>query len=82
MRCCGGWPRGHVTGQSSHCSEAREAQLSVLSHAARARVFRDLQNNWQAHDAYARACLALGTYKLIHALAYYTVGPSLDSHTV
>ena len=40
----------------------------------RARVFRDLQNNWQAHDAYARACLALGTYKLIHALAYYTVG--------
>ena len=38
------------------------------------RVFRDLQNNWQAHDAYARACLALGTYKLIHALAYYTVG--------
>ncbi|CAK9035869.1 unnamed protein product [Durusdinium trenchii] len=38
------------------------------------RVFRDLQNNWQAHDAYARACLALGTYKLTHALAYYTVG--------
>ena len=37
------------------------------------RVFRDLQNNWQAHDAYARACLALGTYKLTHALAYYTV---------
>ncbi|CAE8594512.1 unnamed protein product, partial [Polarella glacialis] len=38
------------------------------------RLYRDLQNNWQAHDAYARACLALGTYKMIHALAYYTIG--------
>lgn len=38
------------------------------------RLYRDLQDNWQAHDAYARACLALGTYKLLHSLAYYTIG--------
>lgn len=37
-------------------------------------LYRDLQSNWQAHDAYARACLALGTYMLLHALAYYLIG--------
>ncbi|CAE7715721.1 PRPF19, partial [Symbiodinium sp. CCMP2456] len=42
--------------------------------AKHVRLYRDLQDNWQAHDAYARACLALGTYKLLHAVAYYTVG--------
>lgn len=37
-------------------------------------VYRQLQANWQAHDAYARACLCIGTYTLLHALAYYLVG--------
>eukprot|EP00418_Pyrodinium_bahamense_P012649 CAMPEP_0179110178 /NCGR_PEP_ID=MMETSP0796-20121207/51410_1 /TAXON_ID=73915 /ORGANISM="Pyrodinium bahamense, Strain pbaha01" /LENGTH=510 /DNA_ID=CAMNT_0020808309 /DNA_START=150 /DNA_END=1678 /DNA_ORIENTATION=+ len=45
--------------------------VSTLKHV---RLYRDLQSNWQAHDAYARACLALGTYTLIHATAYYAIG--------
>jgi len=42
------------------------------------RLYRDLQANWQAHDAYARACLALGTYTIIHTLAYYLIGLFVD----
>lgn len=38
------------------------------------RVYRNLQSNWQAHDAYARACMALGTYTLVHAVSYYCIG--------
>mmetsp|Transcript_43630 Transcript_43630/g.102901 ORF Transcript_43630/g.102901 Transcript_43630/m.102901 type:complete len:1021 (+) Transcript_43630:114-3176(+) len=48
-------------------------KLAVLS-LRHVRLYRDLQSNWQAHDAYARVCLALGTYTLVHAFAYYTVG--------
>ena len=52
-------------------SQPGAVPATALKHV---QVYRDLQDNWQAHDAYARACLALGTYKLLHALAYYTVG--------
>jgi len=38
------------------------------------KIYRELQANWQAHDAYARACLCIGTYTFLHAVAYYSIG--------
>mmetsp|Transcript_43605 Transcript_43605/g.79452 ORF Transcript_43605/g.79452 Transcript_43605/m.79452 type:complete len:887 (+) Transcript_43605:84-2744(+) len=48
------------------------SKVAVLS-LRHVRLYRDLQANWQAHDAYARVCLTLGTYTLVQAFAYYTV---------
>lgn len=45
--------------------------VAALKHI---RVYRELQANWQAHDAYARACMGLGTYTLLDAVAYYSIG--------
>eukprot|EP00929_Paragymnodinium_shiwhaense_P013322 TRINITY_DN121186_c0_g1_i1.p1 TRINITY_DN121186_c0_g1~~TRINITY_DN121186_c0_g1_i1.p1 ORF type:complete len:1034 (+),score=246.27 TRINITY_DN121186_c0_g1_i1:167-3268(+) len=53
-------------------------QTDSLKHI---RLYRGLQHYWQAHDAYARACLALGTYMLIEAMAYYSIGLFVVSHS-
>merc|ERR1719221_1577583 len=37
------------------------------------RMYRKLQANWQAYDAYARVCMALGANQLLHAVSYYTL---------
>ena len=42
----------------------------TLSHI---RLYRRLQSNWQAHDAYCRACMALGTYTLVHSISFFII---------
>jgi len=37
-------------------------------------LYRQAQANWQAYDAYARVCLALGTNQLLRALGVYCLG--------
>lgn len=37
-------------------------------------LYRELQEHWQAHDAYARVCMALGTYAFVQAAGYYLIG--------
>eukprot|EP00928_Gymnodinium_smaydae_P032734 TRINITY_DN23630_c0_g1_i1.p1 TRINITY_DN23630_c0_g1~~TRINITY_DN23630_c0_g1_i1.p1 ORF type:complete len:1018 (+),score=167.07 TRINITY_DN23630_c0_g1_i1:166-3219(+) len=44
------------------------------------KLYRALQSNWQAHDAYARTCLALGTYSFVYAFAYYCIGLLVIEH--
>ncbi len=37
-------------------------------------LYRQLQANWQAYDAYSRVCMAMGTNQLLHALGYFVLG--------
>lgn len=58
-------------GGSLQSVDSPQELVSGLRHI---RLFRDLQSNWQAHDAYARVCMSLGTYALVHNIAYYLIG--------
>mmetsp|Transcript_31393 Transcript_31393/g.66667 ORF Transcript_31393/g.66667 Transcript_31393/m.66667 type:complete len:1130 (+) Transcript_31393:220-3609(+) len=49
----------------------RHSPVATLEHI---RTYRHLQQQWQAHDAYARACLSIGTYAFLHAAGYYSIG--------
>ena len=44
------------------------APTGLLRHT---RLFRELQGNWQAYDAYARVSMAMATNQFLHALGYY-----------
>lgn len=37
-------------------------------------LYRQVQANWQAYDAYARVCMAMGTNQLLHAMGYFCIG--------
>uniref|UniRef100_A0A7S4VAC7 Uncharacterized protein n=1 Tax=Alexandrium monilatum TaxID=311494 RepID=A0A7S4VAC7_9DINO len=37
-------------------------------------LYRHAQENWQAYDAYARVCMAMGTNQLLYALTFYCLG--------
>lgn len=37
------------------------------------KMYREMQHNWQAYDAYARVCMTLGMNQLLHALNYYVL---------
>lgn len=55
-------------------AEGRPRDLAVpTSNLRHIRLFRQLQTNWQAYDAYARVCMALGANQLLHAVSYYTL---------
>eukprot|EP00927_Polykrikos_kofoidii_P018726 TRINITY_DN18713_c0_g1_i1.p1 TRINITY_DN18713_c0_g1~~TRINITY_DN18713_c0_g1_i1.p1 ORF type:complete len:978 (-),score=121.48 TRINITY_DN18713_c0_g1_i1:26-2887(-) len=45
--------------------------VALLEHV---KLFRKLQANWHAYDAYARVCMSLGTYHLLHGMTYYCLG--------
>eukprot|EP00927_Polykrikos_kofoidii_P077242 TRINITY_DN74201_c0_g1_i1.p1 TRINITY_DN74201_c0_g1~~TRINITY_DN74201_c0_g1_i1.p1 ORF type:complete len:1048 (-),score=179.84 TRINITY_DN74201_c0_g1_i1:31-3174(-) len=61
-------------GNQAPAGEDDAAVAIRTAHLKHIQMFRQLQPNWQAHDAYARACLALGTYTLIQAMAYFLLG--------
>lgn len=48
----------------------RAAQTLKLEHVE---LFRHVQANWQAYDAYARVCMAMGASQLLLALSYYSI---------
>lgn len=64
-------PRGSGHAGLIGISSAGNCPVTALDHI---KAYRELQANWQAHDAYARACLCIGTYAFLHAVAYYTIG--------
>lgn len=60
-------------------SQERSAGFENPAHAPAAtlkhtQLYRQLQANWQAYDAYARVCMAMGTNQLLHAMTYYCIG--------
>mmetsp|Transcript_55514 Transcript_55514/g.180056 ORF Transcript_55514/g.180056 Transcript_55514/m.180056 type:complete len:1021 (+) Transcript_55514:125-3187(+) len=46
------------------------AAASALKHL---KLYRQLQGNWQAYDAYARVSMAMGANQLLHAVSYFCV---------
>lgn len=46
------------------------APVAALKHV---RVYRELQANWQAYDAYSRVCMAMAANQLLHAISYYAL---------
>lgn len=45
-------------------------------------LYRKVQTQWQAYDAYARVCMAMGTNQLLFALSYYCIIMFLaENHT-
>lgn len=66
-------PSDQVTHPTSVAGLAEMSANNVRS-LDHIRLYRDLQMNWQAYDAYARACLCIGSYTFLHAVAYYSIG--------
>jgi len=57
----------------------------IMSDAAmrqHVRLYRELQNNWQAYDAYTRVSMYMGANQLCHALAYYCLIVFLQENKV
>jgi hypothetical protein len=50
---------------------ANSSPVAALEHVQQ---FRTLQANWQAYDAYARVCMAMGTNQTMMAFSYYCLG--------
>lgn len=48
-----------------------QSPAAMLRHT---QLYRQVQANWQAYDAYARVCMAMGTNQLLHAMGYYCIG--------
>eukprot|EP00441_Pelagodinium_beii_P000409 CAMPEP_0197702314 /NCGR_PEP_ID=MMETSP1338-20131121/124343_1 /TAXON_ID=43686 ORGANISM="Pelagodinium beii, Strain RCC1491" /NCGR_SAMPLE_ID=MMETSP1338 /ASSEMBLY_ACC=CAM_ASM_000754 /LENGTH=523 /DNA_ID=CAMNT_0043286133 /DNA_START=33 /DNA_END=1601 /DNA_ORIENTATION=- len=48
-------------------SEGRPVGTALMQHV---KLYRQLQNNWQGYDAYARVSMAMGTNQLLQMLAY------------
>lgn len=46
------------------------------------RHFRRIQAHWQAYDAYARVCMAMGTNQLLHTLSYMMLGTLVAENDV
>lgn len=47
-----------------------ESPVAMLEHV---RLYRQLQANWQSYDAYARVCMAMGTFQFLQAMSYYSL---------
>lgn len=45
---------------------------------AHIQLYRQLQANWQAYDAYSRVCMAMGTNQLLQAMCHYCLGVLLQ----
>eukprot|EP00445_Apocalathium_hangoei_P023336 CAMPEP_0203914516 /NCGR_PEP_ID=MMETSP0359-20131031/55395_1 /ASSEMBLY_ACC=CAM_ASM_000338 /TAXON_ID=268821 /ORGANISM="Scrippsiella Hangoei, Strain SHTV-5" /LENGTH=560 /DNA_ID=CAMNT_0050840845 /DNA_START=121 /DNA_END=1800 /DNA_ORIENTATION=+ len=56
-----------VSEPSDEPSLASNHPVTKLAHV---QLFRQLQSNWQAYDAYARVCMAMGTNQVLQALSY------------
>jgi len=57
----------------SDCDDSRDQNASPAS-LQHVRLYRELQANWQAYDAYARVSMALGANQLLQATGYYLIG--------
>eukprot|EP00927_Polykrikos_kofoidii_P078097 TRINITY_DN7496_c0_g3_i1.p1 TRINITY_DN7496_c0_g3~~TRINITY_DN7496_c0_g3_i1.p1 ORF type:complete len:1037 (-),score=176.94 TRINITY_DN7496_c0_g3_i1:40-3150(-) len=61
-------------GDSSSAGGGKDSQFSPAAALKHVKLYRQLQSNWQAYDAYARVSLAMGMNQFCLALGYYTVG--------
>ncbi|CAK0892200.1 unnamed protein product [Prorocentrum cordatum] len=58
------------TGEAQEPNSSHPNSAGMLEHF---RIFRRLQANWQAYDAYTRVCMSAGVNQLIHAFIYSTL---------
>jgi len=54
-------------------SSPNRVQWTPTSMLRHMQLYRQVQGNWQAYDAYARVCMSMGTNQLLAALGYYTI---------
>eukprot|EP00927_Polykrikos_kofoidii_P078096 TRINITY_DN7496_c0_g2_i1.p1 TRINITY_DN7496_c0_g2~~TRINITY_DN7496_c0_g2_i1.p1 ORF type:complete len:982 (-),score=171.92 TRINITY_DN7496_c0_g2_i1:23-2968(-) len=59
---------------SSGGSNGKKIETNPIAALAHVKLYRQLQSNWQAYDAYARVSLGLGVNQLLLALGYYMIG--------
>lgn len=65
---CGGDSSEAIGVPNDHSASAPAVLPSHL------KLFRKLQTNWQAYDAYARVCMTMGTNQLLQAVCYFCLG--------
>lgn len=53
-------------------------ELSPAAMLKHVTLFRELQANWQAYDAYARVCMTMGTSQFLQSLGYYCLMMLID----
>lgn len=60
----------HEGDSASGAPEAEMQSIHPVTKLGHVILFRKLQANWQAYDAYARICMAMGTNQILQALSY------------
>eukprot|EP00913_Durusdinium_trenchii_P009472 g8902.t1 len=61
-------------------ASGRPVQSDTLAHV---KLYRRMQANWQAYDAYARVCMAMGTNQFLQQLGYTClIGFISENHSV
>eukprot|EP00929_Paragymnodinium_shiwhaense_P035274 TRINITY_DN19063_c0_g1_i1.p1 TRINITY_DN19063_c0_g1~~TRINITY_DN19063_c0_g1_i1.p1 ORF type:complete len:1102 (-),score=267.17 TRINITY_DN19063_c0_g1_i1:100-3405(-) len=69
--------RQQLTEQDSRMAQATDAEIELAAMASpvealpHIQLVKKLQANWQAYDAYARVCMAMGCNQLLQALGYF-----------
>eukprot|EP00929_Paragymnodinium_shiwhaense_P033730 TRINITY_DN18467_c0_g1_i1.p1 TRINITY_DN18467_c0_g1~~TRINITY_DN18467_c0_g1_i1.p1 ORF type:complete len:1078 (-),score=243.48 TRINITY_DN18467_c0_g1_i1:101-3334(-) len=59
---------------ASSSSQAAHGQVEIPSALLKhVQLYRELQANWQAFDAYSRVAMAMGTNQLLQALGYFSM---------
>ncbi|CAE7238707.1 Dnah7, partial [Symbiodinium natans] len=64
--------------EDSFLPEVYMPSLEETASLKHIQLYRDLQANWQAYDAYSRVCMAMGTNQLLQSLNAYCLGVLLS----